>query len=109
MGVCVENTLDRNKPNLEKVLNIDVALWWYEDNESNEEEDGGRWICNDDACPHRYAPLSEGRIVLRRESGGEEESNNNKNKKKKEQRCIQCSYHGWEFDDEGTCRMIPQL
>lgn len=42
-----------------------------------------------DVCPHRLAPLSEGRI----------DENGN----------IQCGYHGWEFDKCGTCKCIPQM
>ena len=41
-----------------------------------------------DRCPHRLAPLSEGRI---------DESGN-----------LMCSYHGWEFDTKGECQRIPQ-
>ncbi len=43
-----------------------------------------------DVCPHRLAPLSEGRID---EKTG----------------CLSCSYHGWEFDESGDCTRIPQL
>ncbi|WKL57605.1 Rieske 2Fe-2S domain-containing protein [Asticcacaulis sp. ZE23SCel15] len=39
-----------------------------------------------DICPHRLAPLSEGRVI----DGG-----------------IECPYHGWQFDGTGLCRMIP--
>ncbi len=42
-----------------------------------------------DQCPHRLAPLSEGRI---------DEATGN----------LMCSYHGWEFDDGGVCTRIPQ-
>jgi phenylpropionate dioxygenase-like ring-hydroxylating dioxygenase large terminal subunit len=42
-----------------------------------------------DRCPHRLAPLSEGRI--------EEKTGN-----------LMCSYHGWQFDQQGTCACIPQ-
>jgi pheophorbide a oxygenase len=55
----------------------------YQDND-------GRWIVVDDACPHRLAPLSEGRVD--RDSGN-----------------LQCSYHGWEFDSAGKCKRIPQM
>lgn len=41
-----------------------------------------------DRCPHRGAALSEGRIT---ESG-----------------FLQCAYHGWSFDEKGTCVQIPQ-
>ena len=41
-----------------------------------------------DICIHRGASLSEGLI-------------------KKD--CIQCPYHGWQFDGEGACKKIPAL
>ena len=40
-------------------------------------------------CPHRLAPLSEGRVD---EKTGE----------------LMCSYHGWQFDAQGFCTRIPQ-
>jgi phenylpropionate dioxygenase-like ring-hydroxylating dioxygenase large terminal subunit len=43
-----------------------------------------------DQCPHRLAPLSEGRV--------DEETGN-----------LMCSYHGWQFDQGGVCTHIPQL
>ena len=42
-----------------------------------------------DNCPHRGVPLSLGHVL----------DNGN----------IQCCYHGWEFDAEGTCKNIPAL
>lgn len=42
-----------------------------------------------DECPHRLAPLSEGRI--------NEKTGN-----------LMCSYHGWEFDSQAHCTRIPQ-
>ncbi|TFI50736.1 pheophorbide a oxygenase [Mastigocladus laminosus UU774] len=42
-----------------------------------------------DKCPHRLAPLSEGRI--------DEKTGN-----------LMCSYHGWQFDQQGICTHIPQ-
>ncbi len=41
-----------------------------------------------DRCPHRNVPLSLGRVR------GD---------------CIQCAYHGWEFDRDGQCRAVPGL
>ncbi len=41
-----------------------------------------------DRCPHRSAPLSIGTLV------GDE---------------LQCAYHGWRYDDTGTCTAIPAL
>eukprot|EP00884_Botryococcus_braunii_P006863 jgi/Botrbrau1/16178/Bobra.0244s0002.1 len=54
------------------------------------ETQSGHWQCFQDRCPHRLAPLSEGRI----EDGG---------------RSLMCSYHGWEFDSSGKCVAIPQV
>ena len=45
-------------------------------------------VVQDDVCPHRLAPLSEGRI-----EGNE----------------LQCGYHGWQFDTRGQCTKVPQL
>jgi phenylpropionate dioxygenase-like ring-hydroxylating dioxygenase large terminal subunit len=42
-----------------------------------------------DQCPHRLAPLSEGRI--------DEQTGH-----------LMCSYHGWQFDSQGICQSIPQ-
>lgn len=42
-----------------------------------------------DQCPHRLAPLSEGRV--------DEKTGN-----------LMCSYHGWQFDSQGVCTYIPQ-
>lgn len=39
-----------------------------------------------DRCPHRNVPLSSGRVI----SG-----------------CVQCPYHGWQFDGEGQCVFRP--
>ncbi len=39
-----------------------------------------------DRCPHRHAPLSDGRVV-----DGE----------------IECPYHGWRFNSQGRCTAIP--
>ncbi|KJH71939.1 aromatic ring-hydroxylating dioxygenase subunit alpha [Aliterella atlantica] len=42
-----------------------------------------------DSCPHRLAPLSQGRI--------DDRTGN-----------LMCSYHGWQFDEQGICTHIPQ-
>jgi len=41
-----------------------------------------------DNCPHRGAPLSEGRIVRDQ---------------------VECCYHGWKFGTDGKCTSIPAL
>jgi len=42
-----------------------------------------------DICPHRGVPLSAGRVL----------ADNN----------VECPYHGWQFNKEGTCTHIPSL
>lgn len=42
----------------------------------------------EDRCPHRNAPLSNGRII---------------------NESIQCPYHGWTFNKQGACINIPGL
>ncbi|KAL7227066.1 hypothetical protein ACSBR1_022018 [Camellia fascicularis] len=51
MPVC---DLDKRVPHAKKVMGLDVVVWW-DRNES-------AWKVFDDMCPHRLAPLSEGRI-----------------------------------------------
>jgi len=41
-----------------------------------------------DRCPHRFAPLSKGRII-----SGE----------------LECPYHGWRFNGQGHCTQVPGL
>lgn len=47
------------------------------------------WSVMQDACPHRLAPLSQGRVDP--ETG-----------------CIECPYHGQQFNATGVCTKIPQ-
>lgn len=77
MPIC---DLDKRKPHGKRVLGIDVVVWW----DRNE----GVWQVHDDACPHRLAPLSDGRI----DQWGR----------------LQCVYHGWCFNGKGECQLIPQ-
>ena len=46
----------------------------------------GRPAAAFDRCPHREAPLSAGEL-----HGG----------------CLQCAYHGWQFDSSGACVLVP--
>ncbi|XP_061356102.1 protochlorophyllide-dependent translocon component 52, chloroplastic [Gastrolobium bilobum] len=72
--------LDKRAPQAKRVMGLDVVVWW----DRNE----GAWQVFDDACPHRLAPLSEGRI----DQWGR----------------LQCVYHGWCFNGSGECKFIPQ-
>lgn len=70
---------DRERPHRLELMGEQLVLWY----------DGARWRAMGDVCPHRRAPLSEGRVD--------------------EQGRIECPYHGWAFEGEsGRCEAIPQ-
>ncbi|KAL1544632.1 Flavonoid 8-hydroxylase 2, chloroplastic [Salvia divinorum] len=70
--------LDKRRPHAKKVIGIDLVVWW----DRNE----NAWKVFEDSCPHRMAPLSEGRI----DQWGR----------------LQCVYHGWCFGGAGDCKFI---
>ncbi|EIE25095.1 Rieske-domain-containing protein, partial [Coccomyxa subellipsoidea C-169] len=72
--------LDPKVPHPKELLGMRLVLW---------RDAQGVWRCFEDKCPHRLAPLSEGRIEP---SDG----------------TLMCSYHGWRFSGEGKCTDIPQ-
>ena len=72
--------LDKSKLARFTLLETDLVIWW--DNSAD------TWQVFEDKCPHRLAPLSEGRV---NESG-----------------LLECPYHGWAFSGEGNCEVIPQ-
>ena len=74
------SSTDFSNPQSLQILGKDFVIW-KKDN---------KLICQDDICPHRLAPLSEGYI--------DSESKN-----------LRCAYHGWEFNECGNCTVIPQL
>lgn len=71
---------DFKDPRQVRLLGKDFVVW-KKDNEI---------MVHDDVCPHRCAPLSEGYI--------DRETNN-----------LRCAYHGWEFNETGSCVTIPQM
>lgn len=77
MPIC---DLDKRMPHGKTILGIDVVVWWDRNENS--------WQVFEDLCPHRLAPLSEGRI----DQWGR----------------LQCVYHGWCFNGSGDCKFIPQ-
>ncbi|CAG9460724.1 unnamed protein product [Pedinophyceae sp. YPF-701] len=69
---------DPARPLRTTLLGEDFVLW----------KTGGQWRAARDACPHRLAPMSEGRV----DADG----------------TLVCSYHGWRFSESGNCVDIPQ-
>jgi phenylpropionate dioxygenase-like ring-hydroxylating dioxygenase large terminal subunit len=72
--------IDPQKLTTAKLLGIPLVIW--------QPRSSSTYQIFLDRCPHRLAPLSEGRI---------DESGN-----------LMCSYHGWQFDTQGNCTRIPQ-
>ncbi len=72
--------LDKTKPSRFTLLEQDLVIWW--------EPKAETWRVFQDQCPHRLAPLSEGRINLEGQ--------------------LECPYHGWAFSGKGDCETIPQ-
>ncbi len=72
--------LDKSKPTPFTLLGRDIVIWW--------DKQASCWRTLEDQCPHRLAPLSEGRIA--------------------EDGLLECPYHGWAFSGDGKCDRIPQ-
>ena len=49
-------------------------------------DSAGKPVALEDSCAHRYMALSEGKVI---------------------DGCIQCPYHGLEYDNTGTCVTVP--
>lgn len=81
--VALTRDLDPTSLTKATLLGRELVLW-------KEGGAGGQWRCFLDRCPHRLAPLSEGRVDGK--TGH-----------------LQCAYHGWEFDATGACTKIPQV
>lgn len=62
--VAFERVTDKTRPHAFELLGNPITYWWS----------GKQWQATADTCPHRLAPLSEGRID--------------------EMGCIECPYHG---------------
>ncbi len=60
-----------------KLLGLELVLW---------RDQAGKVHAFADQCPHRGARLSLGRVLESR---------------------LECAYHGWQFDGQGQCRLIP--
>ena len=64
------------------------------------EKENEKWVTLEDSCPHRRAPLSQGRLLTGRDPATGEIKDTK----------LECSYHGWTFEGaRGNCSRIPQL
>mmetsp|Transcript_7200 Transcript_7200/g.26473 ORF Transcript_7200/g.26473 Transcript_7200/m.26473 type:complete len:590 (-) Transcript_7200:118-1887(-) len=83
--LSVIEMLDPDRPNKIYLFGRELVAW---------KDHNDRWNVFDDACPHRLAPLSEGRIEPARDGSGRKE--------------LLCAYHAWRLDSAGKCMAIPQ-
>lgn len=72
-----------DRPLAVRLLSQDLVLW---------RDAQGTAHAAPDRCPHRGTRLSLGRVVHHDGSS-----------------CLECPYHGWQFDGDGQCRVIPAL
>ena len=73
--------LDPKRPTPVTLLGLGLVIW--------KPSNANQYCVFLDQCPHRLAPLSEGRV--------DEKTGH-----------LMCSYHGWQFDPQGTCTYVPQ-
>ncbi|MBW4561535.1 MAG: Rieske 2Fe-2S domain-containing protein [Mojavia pulchra JT2-VF2] len=73
--------LDPKRPTPVTILGLRLVIW--------KPKSSATYQVFLDQCPHRLAPLSEGRV--------DDKTGN-----------LMCSYHGWQFDSQGICTHIPQ-
>lgn len=71
------------------VCGLDLVVW---NNKTSTKDDTQylQYSAAIDACPHRLAPLSQGRVDPKT-------------------KCLECPYHGWQFDKDGALTAIPQI
>ncbi len=73
-----------NQPVAMKRFGFDLVLW---------RDSNGKLNIFEDSCPHRAAKLSLGQVVQNKESN---------------ESCLQCPFHGLEFDSQGLCQFDPE-
>ncbi len=69
----------KDEPKLVRMLGQDFVLF---------RDSSGAAHCLSNVCCHRGASLAHGKVIGN---------------------CIQCSYHGWQYDENGICRFIPSM
>jgi len=80
-------------PQRVKTMNLDLVVWHTPEEDGKKKKkkkEDVQWTVQVDACAHRLAPLSQGRV---------DPTTN----------CIECPYHGWQFDSQGVVTAVPQL
>lgn len=78
-GIGLSKNLKKNKPKPITIEGKKYTLF---------RTSNGKASLIDSVCPHRGADLSKGKII---------------------NDCIQCPYHGWKFDSDGTLKSVPSI
>ena len=87
--ITLLDTIDDKFPKQIEILGNKYVVWRNQQEKNNASAAFG-WNVMLDQCPHRLAPLSEGRVDPRTN-------------------CLECPYHGWQFEAHtGTCTFVPQ-
>ena len=76
-------------PTRVKVMNVDLVVWSKSDG-GGERQQQQQWSVMRDVCSHKFAALSQGRV-------------------NPQTSCIECPYHGWQFQHDGKLSCIPQM
>lgn len=76
-AVLETNEVKADKPKGFKRLGRDLVFW---------RDQAGQVVAMEDRCPHRQVKLSLGKVV---------------------DGCIECPFHGFQYDRKGDCQLIP--
>ena len=77
--ICTSEELDQQSPRQVELLGVRLAAY---------RDSGGNARVLSDTCIHRGGSLGKGIVI---------------------DDCVQCPYHGWEFDGDGQCTKIPPM
>jgi phenylpropionate dioxygenase-like ring-hydroxylating dioxygenase large terminal subunit len=77
--LCTSEELDEQNPRRAELLGVRLVVF---------RDSGGNARVLSDTCIHRGGSLAKGKII---------------------DDCVQCPYHGWEFDGDGQCTKIPPM
>ncbi|EFJ51773.1 hypothetical protein VOLCADRAFT_87282 [Volvox carteri f. nagariensis] len=104
--------LDRSRPHRFVLLNIPLVIWW--------DSNAASWRVFEDVCPHRLVPLRC--AATERDEGSEGPQHVYTNTLTIGPTCtplrsegrinkaglLECGYHGWAFNSQGRCEVVPQ-
>lgn len=97
LPVSFLNELDADKdPFGITICGEDLVIW---------KTASGEFSVLQDMCPHRRAQLSTGKVV----SGNSASTDDDTNSVSEDSSFLACRYHGWQFDEDGSCVGNPMI